>query len=789
MARKIIIGFVSGIILLALVLGIFICIQVKQMKPVYTGTQKISGLRHPVTLVWDSSGVIHITGQTTEDVIFASGFAVAKERLWQMDLLRRVAKGRLSEAFGETGLQADKLFLTLGIDSLTHSMYQKLSPESIQWLELYAKGINAYLEEMGKDMPAEFLLTKIKPERWTPQDCLLPNRMMAWFLNFNWKADLLYWQLYFKLPKSKFQDLWPKWADYPNIVPKTELDRFSGAMLRADRDVRGFIGIPYSGWGSNNWVIGPSKSADGSAMLANDPHLSLQLPSLWIELHLKSPDLNVAGFTFPGTPGIVIGRNEHIAWGMTNGMIDDSDYFIESLDTLQKTYDWNKEKKQLRKENKIIHVKDKPDVYFSVYSTNHGPVFNGIFPQMKILQNISLQWVGWQNSDELLAFIKIAKAQNWEQFKSALQNFAVPAQNFVYADREGNIGYQLAGKIPVRTYQTGLLPVSGSSSTNQWTSWIPFDKLPRIYNPARGWIATANNKLVEDYPFYLSELWEPPYRIMRIEEMINEHSRIDRSLMQKFQFDTMNLLARNILPSILAELKIVPNRDSISEDAILLLDRWDYRMDPSKIAPTIYEVLQYNLIRDIFEDEMGDDLFETFAGLPNFYIRIFAQVFKQDKSGWFDDVDTPTQEKRSDIIQKSYLRTLKFLSDSLGENMENWNWGSLHHLVLKHSLGRVSLTEKIYNRGPFPAPGDGTTVNVGSYQFKTPYNMAVGASMRFIVDWGEEGIYKSILPGGNSGNFLSPYYSNQIEAWLKGELKKVILEKEAMGQRIRLLPK
>lgn len=786
--KKIVLTALAVLTILFVAVGTFIYIQIKQMQPDYNGRTKISGIREPVTISWDSSGVVHIQGNHIEDVIFASGFTAAKERLWQMEVMRRVAKGNLSEIFGDTTVKIDRLFLTVGIDTLTKQNYQVLSQQSKKWLQLYADGINAYLETVGDDLPIEFLLLRMKPKKWSPQDCLLQHRIMAWFLNFNWKADLFYWKMYSTLSPSKFKDILPKWRKYPDIIKSSEAGELLSELWETDRQARQILGIPSSFLGSNNWVVSPKLAFNNHAMLANDPHLALQLPSIWIEMHLRAPGWDVAGFSLPGTPGIIIGKNRKIAWGVTNGMVDDSDYFIEKVDTIKKVYQEGGQEKALQIRDHVIKVKNKSDIFFSVYTTEHGPVFNGIFPKIKLSRFISLRWIGREKTDELMTFIHLMKAKNWEDFEEALQHYTMPAQNFVYADVEGNIGYRLGGKVPIRSYKTGLLPVTGYESENKWKGWIRFEEMPRLRNPERGWIATANNRVRQNYPYYLSDLWEPPYRIQRIEQLIRKHDSIKRTDMQNIQLDVKNLLAEEVLPAILAELNAIHIPGKLEEDVLSLLDNWNFEMDTKHIAPSVYEVMQYKMIKNIFQDEMGKPVFRVFTDLPNFYLRIFSQIFGNEQSSWFDNIQTDSIENRSDIIQKSFKETINYLQDSVSTDMEDWYWGNIHTLELKHTLGRVSLTKIIFNRGPFPVPGSGTTVNVGAYQYKNAFKMAAGASMRFLVDWGKSGFYWSVVPGGNSGSFLSPFYDNQIEKWRRGGIKKVNMRRVIYNRKQVLEP-
>ncbi|MBN2366210.1 MAG: penicillin acylase family protein [Calditrichaeota bacterium] len=789
MVRNILLGSLIFIIILVIATGLFIYVQINKMEPDYTGQIYLKGLTGKTYIVRDSNGVIHIEGETTADVIFASGYVTAQERLWQMDMMRRISKGQLSEVFGDTTVAADRLFQTLGLDSITMELYSKISEESRQWLIHYSSGINAYMDEIRDEFPLEFILMDFTPEKWTPQDCLLQNRLMAWLLNFNWKADFFYWQLAKKLPQAKFSEILPRSFDYPEIISPGPLKKGNPGISEITRQLYNFLGINSFGAGSNSWVIAPGRSENGKALLANDPHLQMQFPSVWIELHLSSPDLEVAGFSFPGSPGIIIGRNKDISWGLTSGMIDDCDYFIEAIDTVNLYYVNGKDRRPLAVKDRVIRVKDKADINFRTYYTDKGPIFNGVLGISTEKTPISLRWTGWEFSDELRCFIELARSKNWSDFEKALQSYGVPAQNFIFADSEGNIGYRLAGKIPVRSYEDGVLPRNGSDIDMNWSSWVPFRKMPSLLNPSSGYIVTANNKIDESFSYYLSEYWEPPYRSLRIHELIRAAGKISSDDMRRFQLDNRDLLAEEIIPVVISELFRIPDLTDDEEKVVLMWKNWDYTMDEESIPAAIYEVFKFYLIRNIFLDEMGEDLFQQFTDLPNFYFRIFAGLFDQEESLWYDDMRTVQQENRSDIIRISFRDALSFMENSMSHEMEDWRWGKIHQLTFRHVLGQIPLTDIVLNRGPFPAGGNGTTVNVGSYIYDKTFRMIVGPSMRFITDWSQPDGYFSILAGGNSGNFLSDFYDNQISDWREGRLKRIIMKEITDSElKMELLP-
>ena len=788
MKAKIFLGILLVLAFILISFGIFVFIQVQEMKPDYRGKYKVEGIASPVSIKWDSLGVIHITGKTNEDVILASGYAAAHERLWQMEMTRRVAKGQLSEIFGESTISIDKLFRTIGLDSLAKFQYKNLSSESKKWLEYYARGINVYLKQTGNNLPLEFILVGIKPDPWTPQDCLLQNGLMGWFLNFNWKADLLYWALYSKLPSEKFKEIWPRSENYPTIAKNQEVQKLIAKLTNLSSWTSEYLNFDPRLRGSNNWVLGPQKTKLGHAILANDPHLMLQIPSLWIEMQLKSDQMNVAGFSFPGAPGIIIGRNESISWGVTNGMVDDCDYFVEKIDTLEKFYWKDNQKNPLEIRDVVIKIKNKPDLLYTIYGTNNGPILNTVFAGIKSDVALSIKWTAWEPSDEILCFVRLARAKNWKDFEDALRTFSVPAQNFVFADKAGNIGYRLGGKIPVRSYQGGILPQDGTSGKNKWVSWVPFEKMPQLKNPAKGWIATANNPVMKNYPYYVSEFWEPDYRIRRIQQLLSESEKLDLEDMREIQFDNKSLLAQDLTPVILTELEYYDTRDDGEESMILLLKNWHYDMSTESIPASVFETTQYFLIKNIFQDEMGDELFKVFVDLPNFYLRIFAQVFQNKDSYWFDDVNTDSVETRNEIVVKSFQNAIDFMRNNYQDKMENWEWGIVHTLELENVLGKTALTRRLFNRGPYPVPGNGSTINVGTYPFFKPFHMLAGPSLRFVMDWASPEDYESIIPGGTSGNFLSKFYDNQISFWLKGELKKVSITPVKIEFEIQLIP-
>ncbi len=777
----------SGILLMALFAGmvfLFVYHQFRQMKPRYSGSLTLPALESPVEVALDSFGVAHLSARSEKDLIVAEGYWVASERLWQMELMRRVGAGRLTEVFGDTALKVDRLFRTLGLDSLCRLWEEELSPQSRQWLSWYAEGVNAYIQACRGNLPLEFQVLSLKPEPWEPAHSLLIGRVMAWTLNFSWKGDFLYWQLSRRLSPRLLKEIWPRWSNaYPSILAA---DRSAGLLafnlLAMDEAFRRLLNLSHGGWGSNSWVVSGRLTRSGRPLLANDPHLELSNPPIWYALQLSCPAYSAAGVVIPGLPGITIGRNQAIAWGFTNGMVDDCDFFLEQIDTLQGTYLVDGKWLPLKSRRVSLQGK-KRRTTFHVWETEHGPVFNLNFPDSLLDRAVSLHWTGRMFSDEMLAFWKLIRASNWVQFRDALRTYRVPAQNVVFADTAGNIGYQLAGGIPLRRDRNGLLPRQGSTHRQDWNGFVPFEKLPHILNPAQGFIVTANNRIQPAPPYYISELWEPPYRAQRIEQLLKTLPRpLTRQQMRAIQADIVNLpglqLAHQIVQQVRAE--DIADLTEQADDILWMLDNWDGSMDAAKVEPAILETTQWFMIKNIFRDEMGATLFRWFTRMPNFYVRMFYQILASPHSAWFDNQETPEHtEAARDIFVQSLRDAVTYLKSRLGPSLHQWEWGALHQFTYAHPLGSVALFRRLLNRGGFPVSGNVTTVNVASYRYEHPFQMFAGPSMRMIVDWSQPERLYLHWPGGNSGNPFSPFYDNLLQAWLQVKSVPILLNQQA----------
>ncbi|MEN3038001.1 MAG: penicillin acylase family protein [Candidatus Kryptonium sp.] len=720
----------------------------------------------------DENGIPHIFAKNEHDLYFALGYVTAQDRLWQMDLSRRIAGGRLSEIFGVETIQIDMLFRTLGLNETAQKMQRYLSEKSIEILKSYTDGVNYFIQTHKGNYPVEFKLLGYEPEPWSITDCLLITRLMAWQLNFAWWTEPVFTEILAKVGKEKFEKIIPKYpTDAPLILKKYLIP--TGKFVDANIKFREIFGKLSDGIGSNSWVVSGKISQTGKPMLANDPHLPHSLPSIWYQVHLNNGEIDVVGVNIPGTPGIVIGRNNYIAWGLTNVMLDDADFYVEKIDTANKKYLYNGNWLPLSEREEIIQVKNKREYKFKVLSTHRGPIISDVYeisfteylpkPEARFITTsaISMQWTGNLISDEILAFYKINHARNWDEFKEGLKLFTVPAQNFIYADIYGNIGYHCAGRVPIRKNLNPILINPGDKTDYDWIGFVPFNHLPNILNPPENFIATANNKVVsDDYPYYISYLWEPESRAMRINEFLSSKEKFDLNDFRNLQLDYFSHYAKELTPFIISAFSGVDVNDKFVKEATEYLKNWNFNFTRDDIGTTIFNAFIVAMLKNTFEDELGSELYKRFVFYSGVPLRILAQLIINRDTLWFDNVKTVDKmETRDDIIRLSFEESVHNLRKLLGDDILSWHWGKVHKLELVHPLGLKKPLDKIFNLGPFEIGGAGTTVNNAGFSVLKPFNCVLGPSIRQIVNFSENSLY-SIIPA-NSGQIMSKFYDSQ----------------------------
>jgi penicillin amidase len=738
--------------------------------PRINGRVAVPGLDAPVEIIRDRWGIPHLYAQNGHDLFFAQGYVHAQDRLWQMDFNRRVPSGRLSELFGGVTLPSDRFLRTIGMRRAAEEERAHLDPDSAAVLAAYAAGVNAWIAQHRSGLPIEFALLRYRPELWTPTDSLAFGKLLAWTLGGNWRYQLLRAQLIARFGIEGMRFLIPPYSpDAPVIVPRGfRYDSWRATALLQLLD----SGRLPSGIGSNNWVLGASRTATGHPMLANDPHLEAQMPAIWYEMHLVGGPYDVTGATLPGVPGVVIGHNADIAWGVTNAFPDVQDLYIEQFhptDPARYLYRGRWEPARVIRET--IGVKGRRDpVVETVRITRHGPIINDVVGGLGTF--LALRWTALEPGTTSASLLGLDRARTWDEFRAALRLWTVPAQNFVYADRKGNIGYQLPGRIPIRAKGDALVPVPGWTGEYEWVGEIPFDRLPSVLRPPRGYIVTANNRIVSDsYPFFLTQEWGPGFRAARIESLLAPLRRATIADMQAIQSDQMSLPGREIVRA-LADLH------STQEPAAGLLAElrsWDGVLRPDSRPAAVYEAFRIALVPRVFKDILGDDLYKQYIERPEAWQLALDRLLRDRSSRWWGS------EGRDAVIADVLKEAHDVLTRRLGSDRSKWTWGRLHTMRFVHPLGHVWALSWIFNAGAPPTGGDLFTVNNGGFAEDT-FSQIIVASYRQVIDVGDWDQSVAIHTTGQSGLPFHRHYKDFVSLWATGGYHPMLFSRPRIEQ-------
>jgi penicillin amidase len=767
----------------------------------HNGTLSVHGLRNPVEIVRDRWGVPHIYARDLSDLLFAQGYTHAQDRLWQMEFQRRAASGRLAEIFGRIALDADRFTRTLGFRRMAKAEADVLDEETRSLLAAYCQGVNAFIDSHRDRLPAEFTLLGIKPEPWTPEDSLGWTKLMGWSLSANWEAELLRAYLVTHLGPYRAAELEPNYPkDNPTIVlPDLHALDAAALLLEHYERAKEWLGPTGAPLGSNNWVIDGQKSATGKPLLANDPHLMVAMPGIWYENHLTAGDFEVTGVSLPGVPFVVIGHNARVGWGMTATLPDNQDLFIERFAPSDPTrYEFRGDWEAARIHQEAIRVRgEAAPLMLQVRETRHGPVISDVvrspFP-------LALSWTGFSPQQSLRAALRLNMARTAGEARAAVADWGVPVMNFVFADVEGNIGYEMAGAVPVRACGQGLVPVPGWTGEYEWTGILPTGELPRLDNPPEHFIATANNRVVGDgYPHLLTIEWSPGYRARRIVEMLNVRRRLTLADCQQIQLDLTSILGQEMVPYFTA-LEPSGHWERI---AVRALREWDYRLDTESVGGAIFELCLLHLLDLVFAQKLGP-LAESFLGagasplspvsawLGRATTRL-VELLAQERSPWFADAATGRERTRDEVLAEALKRAVRTLRDTVGDEPRRWQWGRLHQVRFVHPLGTPRLFRSVFNRGPYPMGGDGETVNQAAYRPRLPIGMVhVLASYRQVLDFAAWNRSVAVHTTGQSGQPGHPHYADQMAMWREGEYHPMLWSRAQVEEnaeaRLRLEP-
>jgi len=743
-------------------------------QPQTGGELKLAGLKAPVKVIRDPWGVSHIYAQNEQDLLMAQGFVQAQDRLWQLESNRRLAAGRLSEILGEKTLALDKLMRTFGLMRAARDEVAACDPAAKKLLNAFADGINAGIAASAGRLPLEFRLLGVTPQPWTPEDSMAWAKFMALSGSKNWQEEIVRAMLVQKLGDAKAADLLGRIQDAaPPIVPP-ELDL--GAMLPRLGDAPGQFGL---GGASNNWVVHGARTATGAPLLANDMHIALRIPSVWHEVHLVAGDLDVIGLSLAGVPYVIAGHNQDIAWGITFAYTDLQDIYYERFDPQNPDrYEVEGRWEPVAVIDEPILVKGRKDpVAHKVRITRHGPLIAADVPKAKgFAHGLALKWSAHDPGDMAATLYRLNHARNWEDFKAAAQRWCEPAINLVYADRAGNIAYALASRVPLRAKGHGRGPFEGWTGDNEWTGYLAPAQKPFILNPARGFVATANHRIVDDaFVPYISQDYSLGYRAARINQVLDGLTAATMDDFRRLQGDYRNPAAGPLI----AAFNAVGAKSAEGHGLLERLGRWDGTMGPDSGEGAIFAVLCQRLLANTFADELGE-LSERFFGVGLTYVEplnrfveyapaILQSLLAEPQSPWFDDVGTPDRETLAEILDKSLNQTHALLTERLGQDPSTWRWGRLHTVELPHPLGTVKPLDRIFNLGPFEGGGHFATVWQSAVMPGGDFKLnGWSVSNRHIYDLKDWDRSLGAIVPGQCGVYGSPHYSDQMDIWRQG---------------------
>ena len=731
--------------------------------PPLDGEFKVKGLTAPVEIVRDRWGIPHISARDPLDAYFGQGYCHAQDRLWQMELTRRLASGRLAEVFGKEALEVDRFQRRIGLHRAAEDEWQTAPTDLCDALRAYAAGVNTCLDQLiaSKKLPAEFLLARFQPEPWEPVDTLGFARYLAYSQSPNWESELVRSRLIARLGYAAAAMLEPDvWQADSDALPRLE---DWGPPEMPEPGELPPIALAGGPGCSNAWAVAGARSSTGKPLLANDPHMFPRFPSVFYEAHLMAGgELNVAGASAPGAPGIIIGHNRHIAWGLTAAMADVADLYVERLDPggrRRTEFAGRWENGTVIRESIAVKGRAQPWHEDILITRRHGPLLTPTPSLADEHRPLALRTKVLEATTATAALLEINRATSWDEFQAACRHWGTPAMNVTYADAHGNIGYQFVGEVPIRERGEALVPSPGWSGQYEWRDSIPYDELPRAFNPPDGLWANANHNVAKKSRYFFGREFIDPSRYRRIRQVLESkerHSAVDFGALQA---DEVSLPARR-LAALLVE--HVQPRGRLEDRAIEELRGWDGRVSADSAAASIYEVFRDELIRARHAAALGDLLPALLGVGPHpLLVATNSHYFLQTQRVLAFVEDAPDDP----VVRQAFRASVQVLARRLGPNVAAWNWGRLHVLRLEHALSVRKPLGMVFDVPPFPWSGDLETVRAGGSWPGTYKAAGPISAYRFIADCGDWDNSLSCIPGGQSGHRGSPHYADQVDAW------------------------
>lgn len=774
-------------------------------------TETSAGVKDTTRVYRNAFGIPHIVAKSEDDLFFAQGFAHAQDRLWQMDLWRRAGRGTLAEVLGHDLVDVDLYMRAVDIRAIAAKQLSTLNASSKRILNAYAAGVNTFIESSKHNLQFEFDALEYTPNAWTAEDCLIVGRVFAFELSTSFVSDLTYAQIAHQRGEDLARSYIPTPASAPYVLDTSSIrsqrrpstaDSTPAAPPASPNDatllptqllqdfaqgmsaMRTQLGMEANGIGSNCWAV---RTGQKGAIVANDPHLGVSMPPKWYQIHLSAPGINVIGMSIPGFPLVLSGRNDDLAWGFTNVMADDVDYVLERLDSTNSNYYLGADGKRNRfvYRRDTIRIKGSPDSLIDLRFTNHGCVISDV----QLLRNptsmygiqhqsaarllsqtcLAFQWTARYPSDEVLALYKLNRATTFAGVIDALSTWQAPALNVSVGVKDGTVGTVLAGAIPNRGSADPHFFISGWDPATDWRGVTNLRTLGALTNPTRGFVASANNRTQPSNEPFISSLYHPPSRIMRIQDQLRiyrDYSVRDAQVMQQ---DVMSPYAQEFLSKILTTLQRGKSRYGEQERAALaMLRRWDGTQSPVEPAASVFAAFFQRMLWNTFEDELGQQLFSEYMYVSSAPTQRLMDLLDEPQHALFDDARTSQREDLTWIAVRSFIEAVRELRTTYqSDQPTSWRYGTIHSITLSHPLSMYPLMRPVMNQGPFEVGGSGTTINNSEWRLYKPYAATVAAAMRVISDV-RDTVQYSVVPGGASGQPLDAHYADQVQLWLKG---------------------
>ena len=745
------------------------------------GRLELSGLSRPVRVVRDEKGMAYIHAENMADAYLAQGFVTAQDRLFQMELTRLFSEGRISELAGEKARNLDIRMRTVGFFRHAKRHAEMLDAPTRLTFQRYVDGVNAYVRSRQETHPLEFKLAGIRPGPWTVADALAIYYYMGWNSSANMRTEIIAQLLADELGPEKAQSLLPL-----NINPDDPADAsLSGRPstpeaadpvgLDADSVILSYLTEGGLHIGSNNWAVGAGLSGGGKPIVANDPHLDARmLPGPWYPFGLIAPEVRAVGVTIPGLPGMPVFRNAYVAAGVTNAYGDAQDLYVETLDPDNPDrYMEGGRSIPFRTVKETLAIKDKaaPDGVrretIRIRLTGRGPVVSGILPKGLARRVITLRWSPFEAMTPRLGLDRLLHARSAPELRRMLGDVGVIGLNYVFADRDGNIGWHVTGKLPIRTRGDGTFPVAVTDGSDNWAGWIPFDRMPHDANPEKGWLGTCNHRTVgRDYPYYYSSRQAASYRYRRLKQLLERPGKTTAGDHWRYQRDTLNLMAKSIAPIMSRALAAHGETREMGR----ILSQWDFRDDPDLAAPAIFQSVYRHFAFLVYRDELGEGLARAMLGDWYFWQERLHRMVVDGTSPWFDDIGTgDVTETRDLLFYRAALAAAGELGARFGRDPHGWLWKKVHRITYVSPIRREGFGKGFLGGGTHPVGGSGETLRRNIYAFDKPYDVTISASLRMVADLADDDKVLAVMPGGVSGRIFHPHATDQIEPFMTGE--------------------